>query len=209
MHRDTAIIVLILLMVAVPALVGLLLNLLWSREQVKKELCRQGFAPIQVRWHPFGYWAICHPATFAFQATFVDATGCIQTGRCVVHQWFHTVRWVRDDFAYLDANLSPVWKLLHLAVAGLFGWFAMKLLFSGALWLPTRSGWWVWRGWPVILLALALLCGASNLLAAVAYQYTRQANERSWTLFTRGLGFAGWILFGASIAVALWQAVSK
>src|SRR5476649_61979 len=77
------------------------LGIIWAREQVKKDLQRQGFPPINVRWRPFAYWAWLKETGFV--ATFVDGTNCVQTARCSV--WFSYVRWIPDEQKYLNKNL--------------------------------------------------------------------------------------------------------
>ena len=211
MSADMAPLVWFVLMVAGLVLASLLLNVLWSREQVKKDLRQQGAAPIQVRWcpYPFGDWVVFYPATIAFRAMFVDATGCIQTARCVVHTWFHSVHWVRDDLAYLDRDLPAFWRSLAFAAALFLTLFGLRHLWSGTFVWP-RIGLGghppaPWHGWPVTLLSIASLCGAVNLFAGAFFRSMPKAKERRWILFARVIAFLGWILFLASFPVALWR----
>ena len=181
------------------------LTVLWAREQVKRDLRRQACAPVSVRWRPWVWWALSNE--IAFHVTFVDSTHCVQTLRCAV--WFNSVRWIPDDLEYLDRKMPSFFRMLLLGLAALLIWFGLEHLFTRTLRLPANGGRWTWRGAPVILVSLAALCGAANLLAAVAFGYARGANQRRWTFWTRGLGFAGWTLFIAAGALAIWQVVSK
>jgi len=211
---ENALFILFLLCVAGAVLLGTLLNVLWSREQVKKDLRRKICAPINVRWcpYPFGYWAVFHPATFAFRVTFVDAVDCIQTARCVVHTWFHTVYWVRDDVAYLDERLPRIGRWFYFVAALFFLWFGLKHLATGSLtWPPTARQLHphriFWRGWPVTLLSLASLCGAANCLVNAFFRRMARVKEQRWTFFARSIAFIGWILFLASFVVAVLQGI--
>ena len=183
-----------------------LLDVVWSREQIKKDLRRRSCAPIRVRWHPypFGYWT-CFGG-HAFRVTFVDATGCIQTVRCASSRFSPQVRWVSDDLKYLDSKLSRYWRWFSLIVAIGLGWFALHHLVTGTLVWPGRfSGRsWQWQGWPVWLMSVAALCCGANLLVRAFFCRRTRVPELLLTFIARGAAVAGWILFWASFAVALW-----
>lgn len=211
---ETVLLIRFLLWIAGAILTGTLLNVLWSREQVKKDLRRKSCGPINVRWYPypFGYWAVFYPATFAFRVTFVDAAGCIQTAKCAVHAWFHTVYWVRDDVEYLDEHLPRLGRWFYLAFGLFFIWFGLKHLATGSLtWPPsarqTHPHPISWHGGPVALLALASLCGAANCLVNAFFRRMNRRNARRWILFARSSAFIGWILFLASFVAAICQGI--
>jgi hypothetical protein len=182
------------------------LGIVWAREQVKKDLQRQAFAPISVWWRPFAYWVWWKETGFV--ATFVDATGCIQTGRCAV--WFSKVRWIADDVKYLNKILPPAGRLAYLIVSLLLAYLGLRYLVVGELVLPPS-----WRqpqprpiylhGWTLILMSLAALCYAASLISAIVYCYHIRANERNYTLIARGFSIISWILFWLSLGIYSYQ----
>ena len=191
-----------------------LLNVVWLREEVRKDLRRKGFVPIQVRWRPFAGWAVYYSSTLAFRTMSVDATGCIQTARCAVHTWFHSVYWVGNDVTYLDKNTSRIGRLFYMATAIFLLGFGLKHLATGILVLPPSARQIYPRpihlhGWPVILLSLAALCGAVNLLTNVCFRSSGAETKRRWTWFARGFSILGWVLFWASLAVYAYQVSSR
>ena len=189
---------------------AILPDVVWSREQIKKDLRRKGSSPIYVRWcpYPFGYWSRFGPGNHAFRVSFVDETGCIQTARCAARSLPRNVYWVSDEVRYLDAELPRLWRVVSLVAAILFAAFGLKHLITGTILWPGRfSGPFQSQGWSVRLLALALLCCAGNLLAEAFYH--RQASERRWTGFARGAALLAWILFWAAIVTELCQGPYK
>lgn len=206
MKPETRPLVLLVLFAGGLISVGQLLNVLWSREQIKKHLRGRFCNPLSIRWipYPFGYWAAFYPACIAFRVTFIDASNCIQTMRCCVHNWFHSVHWVSDDLAYLDRNLPRLFRGLSLAIAVFLLWFGYKHLATGTFALPALQPVWVWHGLSVTLLSAASICGGGNLLTNAFFRSMATAKERRWMLFARAIAFIGWLLFGAAFAVAAW-----
>jgi hypothetical protein len=181
-------------------------GIIWGREQVKKDLQRQGFAPMNVRWHPFAYWARLKET--GFTATFVDATGCIQTARCAL--WFSKVRWIADDVKYLNKNLPPAGKLAYLIISLLLVYFGLKHLLTGELILPpslrqSQPKPIYLHGWTLNLASLAALSYAASLITAIVYCYRIRANERNYIFISRGLSIFSWVLFWFSLGVYSYQ----
>jgi len=183
----------------------LFLGIVWAREQVKKDLRRQGFAPINVRWRPFAYWSWSEESSFF--VTFVDATGCIQTGRC--SGWFSKVRWISNDTKYLDKKMPRAGRLIYLIFAILLVAFGLKNLVTGELTLPPslrRPAKPIYlHGWPVILASFAALCCAASLTTAIVYCYHLRANERNYIFVSRGFSVLSWILLWLSFGVYFYQ----
>jgi len=183
-----------------------LLGIAWAREQVKKDLQRQGFNPIRVRWRPFAYWAWLKETGFIVM--FVDATGCVQTARCSV--WFSKVRWIADDVKYLNKNLPLVGKLAYLIIALLLLDFGLKHLLTGELILPPslrqlQPGPIYLHGWTLNSMSFAALCYAASLITAIVYCYRVRANQRNYIFISRGLSIFSWILFWLSLIVYSYQ----
>jgi hypothetical protein len=182
------------------------LGLVWGREQVKKDLLRQGFAPINVRWRPFAYWAWLKET--GFTATFVDATGCIQTARCAL--WFSKVRWIAADVKYLNKNLPRAGKLAYLIISLLLLDFGLKHLVTQELILPpsfrqSQPRPIYLHGWPLDLMSFAAICYAASLITAIVYCYRIRANERNYIFISRGLSIFSWVLFWLSLGVYSYQ----
>jgi hypothetical protein len=181
-HDEQMLAVKVVAFIAGFILVSGFLWVVWAREQVKKALHRQGFAPISIRWCPFAYWAWFEDT--GFTAKFVDATGCIETARCGV--WFSRVRWIADDVKYLDKNLSIAGRLTYLAISLLLAGFALKHLFTGELVLPpsirqTQPRPVYLHGGTLNLMLIAALCYAASFITEIVYCYHVRANERHYT----------------------------
>lgn len=190
--------------------VNCLLWIVWAREQVKKDLRNKGFAPIRVRWCPFGGWAFQFYTT-PFWATYVDVTGCIQTTRCVV-VWDNQVRWISDEWTYLNKKLPPIARIIYLAIAAVLIWFGLRCILIGELVVPAAKGNSEpvhLRSWPLILLCFAGFCCAAAFLSELFYCYDGKGRERIYTIFTRGFRIASGILAMSSLAVYFYQAFTK
>jgi len=187
-------------------LIGWLLSVVWAREQVKKDLRKKGSSPIHVRWCPFGYWAQLYE--IAFLVTLVDAAGCVQTTRCSVFNLDFSVNWIGDEVTYLDKNLPPFARVLYLLIAGALVWFGFRYIIAGELIL---SGSYMldrpvhFRGWPLLLLCLAGFSLAASFLLELSHCYDQRGRERIYTLLTRGLKIASWMLLVSSVAGFMYQ----
>jgi hypothetical protein len=199
--------ILVFIFIAGLLLIGWLLSVMWAREQVKKDLRKNGFSPIHVLWCPFGYWAWLYE--IAFLVTFVDATGCIQTARCAVFDLNFSVRWISNDVTYLNKNLPPIARVLYLLIVSALVWFGFRYILAGELVLssddyilnnPLHI-----RGWPLILLCLAGFNLAASFLLELLYCYDRKGRERIYTILTRGLKIVSWMLLVLSVAVSMYQ----
>jgi hypothetical protein len=180
------------------------LLIIWGREQVKKDLQRQGFAPISIRWCPLAYWTWWKETGFI--ATFVDVTGCIQTARCSL--WFSRVRWIGNDYKYLNKNLPLAEKIAYSLLSLFLIYFALKHFFTGELFLrPTLknpNGVYL-HGATLILILFASICYAVSLIVEIVYCYRIWANEKSYTFITRFFRIASCILFLLSLGIYSYQ----
>ncbi|HYG34414.1 MAG TPA: hypothetical protein VEC99_06495 [Clostridia bacterium] len=184
--------------------VVILLDVIWCREQVKKDLRARCCGPIHVRWHPypFGYWA--GASSRPFKATFVDPSGCIQSGRCKVLPLSRTVVWVSDEVEYLDKQIPLFWRMVLLLVAICLCFFGLHHLYTGSLtipaWLDRRGRGDQIQGWSLYLLALASLFWAANVFATALFRQMGKKQERMWILFARAMALIAWLLFWSSLA---------
>jgi len=182
------------------------LGIIWAREQVKKDLRQQGFAPINIRWCPFAYWAWLKETGFI--ATFVGGTNCVQTSRCSV--WYSYVRWIPDEQKYLNKNLPLVGKLAYLIISLLLLGFGLKHLLTGELILPpslrqSQPRPIYLHGWTLNLMSFAAICYAASLITEIVYCYHIRANERNYIFVSRSFSVLSWILFWLSLGVYSYQ----
>jgi hypothetical protein len=186
---------------ALPVVALTLLWLLFLREQVKKDLRQQGFTPIRVRWRPFAFWALYYSS--GFNVLCADPANEIHRLRCRVSNLDLRVRWIDPRVRYLE-DLPGIGRVVYGLLMVLLLGFGVRCLAAGKLVLPAtlrhpkpvRL-----QGLPLSLLAAAALCGAGHFLTVLLSQYAGEESKRPYELVARGLSWAGWGLFLASLVV--------
>ncbi len=111
---------------------------------------------------------------------------------------------------YTPNHISFGKRVLRILLSlGLIGYGLLGLL-TDDLYLPVKVGPGIHLdGTPALLMCIAFICAAGVLLSAVVDHYDKRDNERHYRLFARLGSLAGWTFFGLSLALHVYQSLTK
>jgi predicted RNA-binding Zn-ribbon protein involved in translation (DUF1610 family) len=118
-------------------------------------------------------------------------------------------RSARIAMRYTPSHISFGKRVFGILLSlGLIGYGLLGLL-ADDLYLPGSGPGIHLYGTPALLMCIAFICAAGVLLSVVIDHYDKRDNERYYRLFARLGRFAGWTFFGLSLALHVYQSLTK